>query len=206
MASVFKSPNAPKGTKYTILWFDENGQRRKKIGYTDKQESEKLGMRLESAARKIRNGDIDVSSERFANAERKLLKDHVADWRADLTNRGGTPKHADLSADRVRRLVAVMCGAKPDEVDGKRMTRRRVQASPGAGRAEDRIGPALDADERSGSRWHGDVPRFGPIARDMQPLPPGYPRVRTVGIQKRSTARESPGGTERVQRQGRSAA
>ena len=59
--------------------------------------------------------------------ERKPLVDHVTDWQADLTNRGGTAKHADLSADRVRRLVAVMCGAKPDMVDGKRMTRRQCQ-------------------------------------------------------------------------------
>lgn len=120
MASVFKIDGA---AKYTILYRDENGKRRKKAGYTDKRESERLGMKLEERAQKVRNGDIDLSSERFVIAERKLLVDHVTDWQADLTNRGGTAKHANLSADRVRRLVAVMCGAKPDEVDGKRMTR-----------------------------------------------------------------------------------
>jgi integrase len=121
MASVFKADGA---TKYTILYNDEHGKRRKKIGYTDKRESERFAAKLEDRAIKIKNGDIDPRSERFAIAERKLLTEHITDWQADLTNRGGTAKHADLSADRVRRLVAVMVGAKPDEVDGKRMTRK----------------------------------------------------------------------------------
>jgi hypothetical protein len=104
-------------------YHDENGKRRKKTGYTDKRESERLAARLEDRAIKIKNGDIDPSSERYVIAERKLLVEHITEWQADLTNRGGTDKHADLSADRVRRLVAVMIGAKPDEVDGK--SRRR---------------------------------------------------------------------------------
>ena len=71
MASVFKSEMA--ATKYTILYYDENSKRRKKTGYTDKRESERMGMQLEDRARKIRDGLIDLSAERFVNAERKLL-------------------------------------------------------------------------------------------------------------------------------------
>jgi integrase len=51
------------------------------------------------------------------------LTDHLADWHASLTAKGHTAKHADQSTDRVRRLIAVMFEAKPDDVDGKTMTR-----------------------------------------------------------------------------------
>ena len=50
----------------------------------------------------------------------------------NLLHRGGTSKHAGLSADQVRRLVAVMCGGKPDDVDGKRMTRAQCKEARGA--------------------------------------------------------------------------
>jgi hypothetical protein len=41
MASVFKAKGAE---KYTILFTDEHGKRRKKIGYVSKRESERLAM------------------------------------------------------------------------------------------------------------------------------------------------------------------
>jgi hypothetical protein len=40
-----------------------------------------------------------------------------------MIHQGDTPKHADMTAGRVRRLIAVMFGAKPGDIDGKRMTR-----------------------------------------------------------------------------------
>ena len=40
-----------------------------------------------------------------------------------MINRGMTGKHADQSNDRVRRLVAMVFGAKPDDIDGKTMKR-----------------------------------------------------------------------------------
>jgi hypothetical protein len=50
MASIFK----PKGSsKYVILAFDENGDRRKKVGTTDKAVTERI-------ARTIENGDAQV--------------------------------------------------------------------------------------------------------------------------------------------------
>jgi len=52
-----------------------------------------------------------------------------------MIHQDDTPKHADLSADRVRRLIAVMFGARPDDIDGKTMSRaRQAQARESVGR------------------------------------------------------------------------
>lgn len=67
MASVFKSKG---DVKFTILYTDENGKRRKKVGYADKRESERLGMKLEERACKIRDGLIDPKAEAY--------RDHAA--------------------------------------------------------------------------------------------------------------------------------
>jgi len=120
MASVFKAKGA---SKYTILYTDENDRRRKKVGTTDKAVSQRIANDLENKVALRRQGLIAPSAERVAESERTPLVGHVVDWHADLCHRGCTPKHAALSADRVRRLVAVMCGASPDDVDAKRMTR-----------------------------------------------------------------------------------
>jgi hypothetical protein len=124
MASVFK----PAGSdKYVISYTDAKGKRSKKIGTKDKSVSQRIANDLENKVALRKQGLLDPSAERLADAERKPLVDHITDWQADLTNRGGTAKHADLSADRVRRLVGVTCGAKPDEVDCKRITRAQCR-------------------------------------------------------------------------------
>jgi integrase len=40
-----------------------------------------------------------------------------------MVAKGKTAKHSDQSLERVRRLIAVMFGAKPDDIDGKTMSR-----------------------------------------------------------------------------------
>ncbi len=124
MASVFK----PEGSKrYVIMYRGERDKRRKKIAYTDKQKSQQLANQLEDRAKQVRDGLADVKAEAYRDHERRPLADHIGDWQAALTARGRTPKHAKLSVDRVRRLVAIMFGAEPDEVDAKRMTRDECQ-------------------------------------------------------------------------------
>jgi hypothetical protein len=123
MASVFK---AEKGdTRYTILYYDENGKRRKKVGFTDKKETERLANKLEDEARKYKQGLNDRKAESFRDHERRPLADHIDAWQASLSAKGHTSKHAGQSTDRVRRLVAVMLGARPDDIDGKTMTREQ---------------------------------------------------------------------------------
>jgi integrase len=118
MASVFK----PEGSKqYIIMYRGENGKRRKKVGYTDKQKSEQLANKLETAARDVRNGLADRKSESYRDHEARPLADHIADWQSFLVSQGASPKHAEHASNRVRRLVAVMLGSQAALADHRKL-------------------------------------------------------------------------------------
>jgi integrase len=124
MASIFK----PAGkTKYTILFFDANGRRRKKVGTTDKVVTERIARDLENKVALRREGLVDPKAEAYRDHEARPLADHIADWQADLIAKGHTSKHAGQSADRVRRLVAVMFGALPGAIDCKLLSRSQQE-------------------------------------------------------------------------------
>jgi hypothetical protein len=74
MASVFKAKGAE---KCTILYTDEHGERRKKIGCVSKRESERLAMKLEERAAQIRDGQIDPAAEGYRDHEGRPLSDHL---------------------------------------------------------------------------------------------------------------------------------
>jgi integrase len=118
MASIYK----PVGkSKYIIEYTDENGDRRKKVGATDKVVTEQFAREIESRVFALRNGMIDPKAKSCRDHESRSLAYHIAEWQADLIAKGHTVKHADQSADRVRRLIAIMFGATPDKIDGKRL-------------------------------------------------------------------------------------
>jgi integrase len=124
MASIFK----PKGSKkYIILYHDENGERRKKTGSTDKAVTERLARDLENRVILRREGLIDPKDEGYRDHATRPLSEHLDAWRDTLLHEGSTPKHADQTADRVRRLIAVVFGARPNDVDGKTMSRARQE-------------------------------------------------------------------------------
>ena len=77
MASVFKSKGK---SEYTIFYVDEHGKRRKKKGFTDKRESERLAKELEDRARKVKHGLIDPKAEAYRTHEGTLLAEHLADF------------------------------------------------------------------------------------------------------------------------------
>ncbi len=121
MASIVK----PKGkSKYVSFYFDENGRRRKKTGATDKAVTQRIARGLENRVALRREGIINSRDDACQRHEARPLGDHIEDWQADLIAKGDTPKHAALFADRARRLVAVMLGANPDEVDAQNKPRR----------------------------------------------------------------------------------
>jgi integrase len=114
MASVFKPDGAK---KYVILYHDENGKRRKKTGATDKAVTERLARDIENRVLLRREGLIDPKDESYRTHAGRPLSEHLDAWRDTLLNQGAKLKSADQSANRVRRLVAVMFGAAPDDVD-----------------------------------------------------------------------------------------
>ncbi len=101
MASVFKTKGAE---KFTILYTDEHGKRRKKIGYISKRDTERLAMKLEERAAKIKNGDIDPKSEAYHRHEGIPLVDHLVAYGRSLIAKGGTEKHERTSLRRIGRL------------------------------------------------------------------------------------------------------
>src|SRR5262249_24681477 len=114
MASVFKPEGAK---KYTILYFDENGRRRKKAGTTDKAVSERIARDIENRVALRREGLVDSKADSYRDHEARPLPDHLAAWRESLEAKGATPKHIDLFTGRARRVVALLLGARLSEIE-----------------------------------------------------------------------------------------
>lgn len=125
MASVFKRTR-DKGNRLASWYFayvDADGVRRTEKGCPDKAATEAMARKAESEAELRRRGIIDAKADQYASHAARPLSEHVDAWRETMIHQGDTPKHADMTAGRVRRLIAVMFGAKPGDIDGKRMTR-----------------------------------------------------------------------------------
>ena len=167
MASVFKRKRdrQRKNASWFIAYQDERGKRRMVKGCPDKAATEQLARKLESEAELRRRGVIDPKADAYAAHEARPLADHISEWRADLIHRGDTAKHADLSTDRVRRLVAVMFGASPDEVDGKRMTRSQCDET--RRRVAQKIAPARLSD-LSAAKVQSGLARFRETGRSLE--------------------------------------
>jgi integrase len=118
MASVFKAKGA---AKYTILYVDETGRRRKKAGATDKAVSERIARDIENKIALRREGVVDLAAEGYRDHAACQLSEHIAAWQADLVAKGNNPKHAEHASNRVRRLVTVILGASPTAFDPKRL-------------------------------------------------------------------------------------
>jgi integrase len=103
MASIFKS--SPRAKKYTILYFDENGRRRKRTGASDKAVSQQIANELEKKVALRRAGLADRRAEVYRDHEARPLADHLADFKAALLAKGGTAKHAQVTEYRARRVV-----------------------------------------------------------------------------------------------------
>ena len=122
MASVFKSDGAE---KYTILYTDENGKRRKRAGYTDKKRSDRLANDLQERAREIRDGLADPKAEAYRDHAARPLADHLADWTNALEAKNNTTTHVELFTARAKRVVALLAGAKLCEIDPPKCTKHK---------------------------------------------------------------------------------
>ena len=148
MASIFK----PKGRKkYVILYFDENDQRRKATGATDKGVTERIARDLENRVALRREGVLDARDDAYRNHEAKTLRHHLDDWKADLVAKGNTAKHAVLFSERARRVATM---AKADRLSD--LAPARIQAALSALRNEGRSLATCNhhrAAIRAFSRW-----------------------------------------------------
>src|SRR3954453_10938795 len=107
MATVYKKKRdrQRKGSSWYFGYVDENGIRRIEKGCPDKAATEAIARKLESEAGLRRRGVIDARTDAYATHEARPLADHLAEWHAYLIGKGSTENHANLSRNRVARLV-----------------------------------------------------------------------------------------------------
>jgi hypothetical protein len=106
-----------------------------------------------------------------------------------LDRQGHTDKHADQSSDRVRRLVAIMLGAKPDDVDGKTMTREQQKTAREL--VAGLVGKALLADQTA-DRVQAVMAAIRDSGRSLQICQPQDPQA--GGAREGSATSALPGG------------
>lgn len=107
MASVYKKSRDKKrpGASWYIAYTDEHGKRINVKGCPDKSATETMARKIESEADLRRRGIIDPRSDAYATHEARPLAGHLADWHAFLIGKGSTETHANLSRNRVARLI-----------------------------------------------------------------------------------------------------
>ena len=110
-----------KGKIWYYRFTDADGVQRELPGCTDKKETEGMLADARAVAAKIRNGHIDGKTAAYRLHELKPLIEHIDAWQANLVAQGSSTKHAEHASNRVRRLVAMMLGAKEALIDHRRL-------------------------------------------------------------------------------------
>ena len=108
MASIYR--RRKKGPYY-ITYFVRPGVRKTLKGCKDKAATEAVARKLEGDAMLRREGVIDPKNDRYAAAEAKPLKDHLADLVVVLKAKAVTVKQAETVEARVTHILA-LCKAE----------------------------------------------------------------------------------------------
>ncbi len=119
MASVFKATK--NAERYTILYYDEHGKRRKKMGYSDKRESERLAVKLEETAKKIKDGMIDPRDLAYHKHEGRPLAEHVDDFGRYLTAKGGSEGYLNATIVQVTKILELAKARRISDLSLSRM-------------------------------------------------------------------------------------
>ena len=142
MASIFK----PRGkSKYVILYFDENGRRKKKTGCTDRKETDRIARDLENRVALRREGVVDPREEAYAEHAALPLDVHVTAWVEALRSKGATPQHVKLHSSRAMRVVALIKGAKLADIEPSKPATKKGVAKARA-ELQKRVASALVSD------------------------------------------------------------
>lgn len=107
MASIYKRvlKNGKEAPKYTVSWKDSSGRYRSKVAYEDRTQSQALASKLESESALVRDGLIKPEELTRREASRKLINEHIEDYRLDLLARERTLKHARGTASSIKSLL-----------------------------------------------------------------------------------------------------
>ena len=118
--------------KVGAVWYyrfvDEHGLKRERAGTPDRRVTESLRRAAINRAERVRAGLVDERAEGIVEAARSPIAAHLADYRADLIASGATTTHANLTATRAGRVVALVRGATLAEIDPPRTANREGRA------------------------------------------------------------------------------
>lgn len=107
MASIYKRKR-DKGRRHAPYWiqyFDHDGRRRTKKGFTDKGLTEQLAAKLENEALLRSRGMIDAKQEALNERQASPIEEHLAAFERSLVGKANTEKHVGLAMSRIRRIV-----------------------------------------------------------------------------------------------------
>ncbi len=110
MASLRK-----RGSIWYFRYTDADGVKQSRKGCSDKRTTEELARAAESEAAKVKAGLFDPKEAAYRDHEVKPLADHLADFQRSLLAKDGTPKHAQVTGYRVRRVLDM---AKVERISG----------------------------------------------------------------------------------------
>jgi site-specific recombinase XerD len=125
----------PSFRKRGQIWYyrfvDGNGNKVERKGCSDLRATQNMAREAESHAALIRSGFIDPKAERYRVAELQPLSVHLNAFELHLINKNTTRKHAEHTANRARRVAALVKGASVDETDPRRIrpSARTVRSS-----------------------------------------------------------------------------
>ncbi len=94
-----------RGKVWYFRYTDADGVKREAKGCPDRRMTEEMAREAESKAARQRAGLIDPKAERLAVAERRPILDHLDDFIAALTAKGGDPKHVRQTRTYASRII-----------------------------------------------------------------------------------------------------
>ena len=109
------------GKNWFFRYIDADGVQRERKGCPDRRVTEELARSAESESAKIRSGVIDPKALGYGVHEARPLSEHLADWHAFLIGKGSTEPYANLSRNRVARLIELAHAGRISELAPSRV-------------------------------------------------------------------------------------
>jgi integrase len=109
------------GKNWHYRFIDADGNQVGRKGCPDRRATEGMAAAAEAEAANIKHGFIDPKARAYREHEARPLADHLADWHAFLVGKGSTANHANLSRNRVDRLIDLSRAQKISDLSPSRV-------------------------------------------------------------------------------------
>ena len=106
MATIYKKGRDKKrNAHWYIDYFDHDGKRKTRKGFTDKSRTEQLAAKLENEALLRKSGMIDPKQEELAKNRAAGLESYLTKFEESIRRSGNTEKHVRHLKSRIRTIV-----------------------------------------------------------------------------------------------------